>query len=189
MPRTKLSQVQLFEFGENCLQCPHCTCNCLHHREILISDRHGDADTGKCIHISGIGDWNDDPLQFRHMEKSQMSSNPSPRRGGILIEFDCEGCEAKPQLGIYQHKGMTLVEWFDLGLPEPPKRKAIKPSIRFKVMKRDNYRCQLCGALASEGATLEIDHIVPISKGGNNDEENLQVLCRDCNSGKSDNLL
>ena len=73
--------------------------------------------------------------------------------------------------------------------PEPePKRKPIKPSLRFEILKRDGYRCQMCGVTAKDGATLEIDHVTPVSKGGSNDADNLQVLCRDCNIGKSDNF-
>lgn len=69
------------------------------------------------------------------------------------------------------------------------------PSLRmkFRVMKRDNFRCVKCGrAPATEpGLTLEIDHIVPWSKGGETYEENLQTLCHGCNRGKtnSDDLL
>ena len=70
--------------------------------------------------------------------------------------------------------------------PQPIKRKPIKPSLRFEILKRDGYRCQMCGVTAKDGATLEIDHITPVSKGGSNDADNLQVLCRDCNAGKSD---
>ena len=70
--------------------------------------------------------------------------------------------------------------------PQQPKRKPIKPSLRFEILKRDGYRCQMCGATAKDGATLEIDHITPVAKGGTNDVDNLQVLCRDCNAGKSD---
>lgn len=79
--------------------------------------------------------------------------------------------------------GLTLLnQW----LTAKPQRKPIKPSVRFQILKRDNYRCQMCGVTAKDGATLEIDHIIPVSKGGTNDADNLQVLCRDCNAGKSD---
>lgn len=71
---------------------------------------------------------------------------------------------------------------------EKPQRKTISPGLRFQVMKRDNYRCQMCGVSAKDGAMLEIDHIVPVSKGGHNSFENLQVLCSECNSGKSNNF-
>jgi 5-methylcytosine-specific restriction endonuclease McrA len=47
----------------------------------------------------------------------------------------------------------------------------------------------MCGASRNEGAILEIDHIHPVSKGGTNDLSNLQVLCRDCNAGKGNEIL
>jgi len=119
-----------------------------------------------------------------------MDGCPSPRRGGMVIGFGCESCPAISSLSIYQHKGQTYVEWTDITISEEekPKRQPIKPSIRFQVLKRDGYRCQMCGATAQDGAKLEIDHIHPVSKGGSNEPSNLQVLCRDCNAGKRDQL-
>jgi 5-methylcytosine-specific restriction endonuclease McrA len=99
----------------------------------------------------------------------------------IGIDFWCEGCCKTSTLEISQNKGQTLIEW-----AKPVQRKPIKPSLRFEILKRDGYRCQMCGVTAKDGATLEIDHITPVSKGGGNDADNLQVLCRDCNAGKSD---
>ena len=102
------------------------------------------------------------------------------------IFFTCEQCPAKLSLAVYQHKGQTFIEWNEiiLEVEEKPQRKPIKPSLRFEILKRDDYRCQMCGVTAKDGATLEIDHIHPVSKGGTNDPDNLQVLCRDCNAGK-----
>lgn len=57
---------------------------------------------------------------------------------------------------------------------------------RFLILRRDGYRCQLCGAKASDGVQLEIDHKHPKSRGGKDDPENLWTLCRECNQGKSD---
>lgn len=63
-------------------------------------------------------------------------------------------------------------------------RRLIPLGLRYQVLVRDNHTCQCCGAKASDGVQLHIDHIKPVSKGGTNIFENLQVLCRDCNLGK-----
>ena len=59
------------------------------------------------------------------------------------------------------------------------KREHIPAKLRHEVFKRDNYRCRECGATNKE-TTLEIDHIVPVSKGGSNNITNLQTLCKKC---------
>lgn len=68
------------------------------------------------------------------------------------------------------------------------KRKTIPQSIRFEVFKRDLFTCQYCGRKAPE-AILEVDHIIPVSKGGDNSMENLVSACRECNGGKSNKKL
>lgn len=57
---------------------------------------------------------------------------------------------------------------------------------RLRIFQRDGYVCQYCGTV---GIALECDHIVPISKGGSNDDENLLTACRTCNRSKNDKLL
>lgn len=46
-------------------------------------------------------------------------------------------------------------------------------------------KCKLCGATSQDGATLHVDHIVPWANGGETVSENLQILCKRCNIGKS----
>lgn len=67
-------------------------------------------------------------------------------------------------------------------------RKAIGKKKRFEVFKRDSFTCQYCGKSAP-GVVLELDHIKPVSKGGNNGYLNLVTSCFDCNRGKRDNEL
>lgn len=67
-------------------------------------------------------------------------------------------------------------------------RKALGKKKRFQVFKRDSFTCQYCGSTPPR-AVLEIDHIEPVSKGGDNDIDNLITACFDCNRGKSDERL
>ena len=68
-------------------------------------------------------------------------------------------------------------------------RSGLTSSQRFEVFKRDGYRCQICGAKADNNRQLEVDHKVPVAKGGSNELSNLWTLCFDCNRGKSDHDL
>ena len=65
-------------------------------------------------------------------------------------------------------------------------RSIMNDSIRYNVLKRDNFTCVLCGATSKDGAKLQVDHIIPVSKGGKTVMSNLQTLCDRCNKGKSD---
>ncbi|SDA57389.1 HNH endonuclease [Methanobrevibacter millerae] len=62
-------------------------------------------------------------------------------------------------------------------------RQPIPRKLRHEVFMRDGYRCRECGA-SKEETSLEIDHIVPVARGGTNDIDNLQTLCRECNRMK-----
>jgi 5-methylcytosine-specific restriction enzyme A len=55
--------------------------------------------------------------------------------------------------------------------------------VRGYVLERDCYQCRSCGQAQ---APLEIDHIIPLAKGGRNDISNLQTLCQLCNRQKGD---
>jgi hypothetical protein len=66
-----------------------------------------------------------------------------------------------------------------------PKRKAISKKLRFLVLQRDGFQCCLCGKTAKE-TKLEVDHKIPVAKGGTDSLNNLWTLCIDCNRGKSD---
>lgn len=63
-------------------------------------------------------------------------------------------------------------------------RLKMTPKMRYQILCRDMHRCTICGRSAKDGVTLEVDHIVPISKGGKTETNNLRTLCRDCNRGK-----
>lgn len=67
-------------------------------------------------------------------------------------------------------------------------RRLMTDSLRYEVLKRDGFRCQICGATAADGYKLHIDHIMPVSKGGRTELSNLRVLCERCNMGKRDKI-
>lgn len=65
-------------------------------------------------------------------------------------------------------------------------RAKMTDSLRYDIMRRDKFRCQLCGSTAADGVKLHVDHILPVAKGGKTTPENLRTLCDRCNLGKSD---
>ena len=67
-------------------------------------------------------------------------------------------------------------------------RGRVSDRMRFSIYKRDGYRCRMCGK-SGTFATLEIDHIKPIAKGGKSTYDNLQTLCKSCNQKKGDNYF
>ena len=56
----------------------------------------------------------------------------------------------------------------------------ISAALRQAVLERDGHACRHCGDME----TLSMDHIIPRSRGGPTTYENLQTLCRSCNSRK-----
>lgn len=83
--------------------------------------------------------------------------------------------------------------WREGGKPRSPspakrpqsKRTALSKRLRLLVLERDGFRCRLCGKTARE-TKLEVDHKVPVAKGGTDSLNNLWTLCFDCNRGKAD---
>ncbi|MCP4459916.1 MAG: HIT domain-containing protein [Cytophagales bacterium] len=61
----------------------------------------------------------------------------------------------------------------------------ISGTLRYEILKKAKFRCELCGISADEKA-LEVDHILPRNKGGGDDSSNLQALCYSCNAMKRD---
>lgn len=67
-----------------------------------------------------------------------------------------------------------------------PKPTHITLRARWRILNRDNFRCQACGKYGLDTIRgLEVDHIIPVSKGGTHEDHNLRTLCYECNRGKS----
>jgi len=67
-------------------------------------------------------------------------------------------------------------------------RQSISKGLRFRILERDHFRCRYCGARAPE-VELHIDHILPVSLGGGNDQHNLCAACKSCNLAKHARLV
>ncbi len=68
--------------------------------------------------------------------------------------------------------------------------RTIPLGLRYDVLRRDRFKCVLCGASPATDptCTLHIDHIRPLSRGGETDLHNLRVLCSQCNTGKTNKV-
>lgn len=90
-----------------------------------------------------------------------------------------EPCFSHP-IGKYSGAlGVLLTPITESQLPQKTKV-PIPPELRWEVWERDNFNCQICGRRRN----LTVDHIVPESKGGKLELDNLQTLCKSCNSRK-----
>jgi len=70
-------------------------------------------------------------------------------------------------------------------------RAMMTSKLRLHIKERDNYTCCQCGNSihAEPNLLLEVDHIIPIAKGGLTQEDNLQTLCWKCNRSKGAKLI
>ncbi len=86
-----------------------------------------------------------------------------------LCDAAVEAYKAKRGKAIRQHRTSGLG--------------AVPGKLRYTVLKRAGFHCELCGVSADERA-LEVDHILPRKHGGSDELENFQALCWKCNANK-----
>jgi hypothetical protein len=70
-------------------------------------------------------------------------------------------------------------------VPDGSLREMIPEDVRLKVWARDEGTCRSCGAKTE----LQFDHLIPVSMGGANSVENLQILCGPCNRRKGASVV
>lgn len=85
--------------------------------------------------------------------------------------------------------GDTFINWRKL---QPPSDASNRPmanewiETRQRIFKRDNYTCRYCSI---RGGRLECDHVVPVSRGGSHEDDNLATACFTCNRSKRDKTV
>lgn len=91
---------------------------------------------------------------------------------------------AKDKAGVFCNRSMAK----KFKREKPTTRKFISKRLRFKILARDNFTCRYCGGKAPD-VQLVLDHVLPVSIGGETTESNLMTSCEDCNAGKSDLII
>jgi hypothetical protein len=120
-----------------------------------------------------FGRWTNALVAFvqRMNETSDTEGNPDPSASGKPIPAHARGTAADTTT---QGRG----------------KQKIPVSLRYVILKRDGFRCVLCGRSPANylGCELHVDHMVPASKGGATTADNLRTTCSVCNIGKGDRL-
>lgn len=92
--------------------------------------------------------------------------------GCRAIHGEGEACPRGKASGWRRHKARS---GYERGLPR---------SVRTEALRRHGWRCAGCGIGPGDGVSLQVDHVVPKSRGGTDDQTNLQPLCAGPNSGQ-----
>ena len=112
----------------------------------------------------------------------------------FLRQLDIE-CMKISHPGIYEDESnvkygtrqLTDLPLYEIGEVSPETEKALRDGA-FEKSKNaaGEYRCACCGLTSSSRVFFQVDHVVPMNKGGKSVPENLQILCRKCNGIKGD---
>ena len=104
------------------------------------------------------------------------------------VEDVTQTLNALVEVGIVENTSGGLVAYPPTHVPAATNRPSpeVWKNIRSAIFERDNYTCQYCGA---RGVRLECDHILPVSRGGSSEYDNLVTACFECNRSKRDNTL
>jgi hypothetical protein len=107
--------------------------------------------------------------------------------GGNAIIEDQFSKEFLPHIHQEQTVVPTgLMRWKPIeSTPSQALRHAPNPKLRMKILKRDNYKCRVCGRSPNTNVDIElhVHHFCPWSQGGLTEESNLITLCHTCHKG------
>lgn len=100
--------------------------------------------------------------------------------GEIADKYFSDLMNARPTVRSYAD-GFIDVE----SLKSYQEQHAVTPKLRMRVLRRDNFKCKLCGRSPSNYTDIElhVHHIIPWSEGGITEMDNLITLCHTCHKG------
>ncbi len=132
---------------------------------------HSECDDTRWYATGGSWYVDDVTALIRHLAtKTWFGAHTADR----LREFASEVCEERIKRRLGDMDGYELED-----------ARHISPTMRARVMERDNFLCRRCGCDSTK-RRLVVDHIYPVAKGGTAELANLQTLCVACNQGKRD---
>lgn len=132
-------------------------------------------ETGAVIKVSDISQAQD----FHSIERAIAQKNKAPGKcaGYYFIDTDIDAAAKDTKEKIATNKTDTV--------KRNNKRKIFSTRERLKIYRKTKGHCYFCGEFV-DFDSFEIEHRIPISKGGTNDLSNLFCSCHCCNSIKHD---
>ena len=138
----------------------------------------------KTEYINSLWDEAQDPILRNFFGKKLYFKSQLEMEIMKLTDEDLFLKENNVEYGARPLEDLTLHK---LGKVNPDLEKKIRAEVFEKSKDKEGYyTCAVCTKKAKNRIYFQIDHIVPMNKGGKTKIENLQVLCRKCNGTKSD---
>jgi hypothetical protein len=158
--------------------------NAKYHDQKCAGQVNGSLNGKKAIHPPRYTDAD----LLTHLVELAQSLGRTPRKSELTYP---SAYTYRKHFGSYG--AAVIAAGLDLNIPFPKAylektRNVVRLSLRFRVLKRDGFRCQYCGGTPQEGYILHVDHIQPRSSGGKTVLQNLITACYLCNEGKGSTL-
>jgi 5-methylcytosine-specific restriction endonuclease McrA len=118
-------------------------------------------------------------MEYRLEQAERMRAAAELEKAEIAAKLK----ERQRRRELEEQVRMELIDSGEL-FGDQPKRPPIPREVVDAVYRRDGARCVYCGSTEN----LQLDHIIPFSKGGATSLENLQLLCQKCNLEKSNKI-
>jgi len=129
-------------------------------------------------------------LNYNGLGADGIYTNSIEYSNGVVIFFVSNKQEllTEPIINSLELIRKQRIKKLFITKPKPKKRTILGKSLRHEVFKKCNYKCVECGA-TKETTQLHVDHIIPVSRDGSDELDNLQILCIDCNLAKKNKIF